>query len=211
MTREQLLTEVLKGLEDMGFSEKIATLDPHPTETLIVRVSKDGIKVKTEWLPQVKPLTVVAGTYGEWLKKKKAKVGAEKEPEPTFNPQEKNKQDLETVFIISAMKNTSEEEFITKALRKFVPNKGITVYFVGERSQSVLDMEMGFEVAAGDRLSSEYDRLVEYFIPKSGGVVKVLGETGVSESGAESEIITKTIDTRNNLPLNLLTIIKDLK
>lgn len=134
-----------------------------------------------------------------------------KEPEPTLNPQEKNKQDLETFFIISAMKNTSEEEFITKALRKFVPNKGITVCFVGERSQSVLNMEMGFEVAVGDRLSSEYDRLVEYFIPKSGGVVKVLGETGLSESGAESEIITKTIDTRKNLPLNLLTIIKDLK
>ena len=131
--------------------------------------------------------------------------------EPTLNPQEKNKQDLETFFIISAMKNTSEEEFITKALRKFVPNKGITVYFVGERSQSVLNMEMGFEVAVGDRLSSDYDRLVEYFIPKSGGVVKVLGETGVSECGAGSEIITKTIDTRNNLPLNLLTIIKDLK
>ena len=73
MTREQLLTEVLKGLEDMGFSEKVATLDPYPTETLIVCVSKDGIKVKTEWLPQVKPLTVVAETYREWLEKQKAK------------------------------------------------------------------------------------------------------------------------------------------
>ena len=72
-------------------------------------------------------------------------------------------------------------------------------------------MVRGFEVGIGDRLSTAWDRQVEYFIPQRGGVVKVVGETGVSESGAESEIITKTIDTRNNLPLNLLTIINDLK
>ena len=120
------------------------------------------------------------------------------------------KSDTQQLNTISTMQRTSQEEFIVKALRQFLPHKGISVYFVGNASQGVTGMETGFEVAIGERLSSAYDRLVEYFIPLKGGVVKVLGMDGGDESDPTGELMTKTIDTRNHLALNILTIIKDL-
>ena len=111
---------------------------------------------------------------------------------------------------IAEMQRTSEEEFIAKALRTFVLHRGISVSFIAEQSQGMTGMVRGFEITIGDTLSSVYDREVEYFIPESGGVVKVLGESGGNESDPSGDIMTKMIDTRDHLTLNLLTIIRDL-
>ena len=133
------------------------------------------------------------------------------EPERMLKSEEVNRKDLDTITRVLAMKHTSEEEFIAKVLRKFLPNKGITVCFIGQGEVGVTYMELGFEVGVGDRLSSAWDRDIEYFIPLSGGVVKVLGMGGRNESDPTGELMTKMIDERNHLELNLLTIIKDLK